>query len=89
MTTDRHSKNEIESDSTDHTSATKRVLVVCQDCGSPYTARYIADGSMQLVGSENCQSCGGTDFRELTAEEVVGKPADDDADPEQEPPSPR
>ncbi|GAB7020419.1 hypothetical protein [Halostagnicola bangensis] len=89
MTTEHHpeTETETETDGTDHTSPTKRVLAVCRDCGRPSTAKYIADGSMQVVGTVGCPNCGGTDLRELSAEEVVGGTADEDAEPEQETPS--
>ncbi|MFC4440450.1 MULTISPECIES: hypothetical protein [Natrialbaceae] len=70
MTTER--QPETETNSTDHTSAMKRVLAACRDCKKPYTAKYIADGNMQIVGSrKGCPNCGGTDFQELSADGFV------------------
>lgn len=43
------------------TTATERVLVVCQVCGKPYAARWVDGDPIVSTDSGSC-SCGGSRF---------------------------
>lgn len=50
-----------------------KVLVSCVDCDSVYTAREWPDGTVKLIGQEDC-SCGSSEFAVIDDT--------DDSDPE-------
>lgn len=37
-------------------------IVACVDCGTPYSAKYMDDGSIVVPTGDNCCSCGAEEF---------------------------
>ncbi|SDJ81253.1 hypothetical protein SAMN04515672_1496 [Natronorubrum texcoconense] len=44
-----------------HKDDVTRVLAACEDCGSVYAAREWPDGTIRLIGQQDC-SCGASTF---------------------------
>lgn len=51
----------------------RRGIAICEECGSSYAARVWPDGTLKLIGREDC-SCGSSAFR------IVDDTASDESD---------
>lgn len=49
------------------------VLLVCEDCGTPYAGQSDREGALRVQGGPDCRRCGGANLREITSEEVSGE----------------
>lgn len=48
------------------------VLLVCVDCGTPYSGQSDEEGTLRVEGGPGCLRCGGTNLRQITPEEISG-----------------
>lgn len=51
---------------------TRKLLALCENCGTPYAGFVDADGEILVEGGPACGNCGGTSIRELSKDEVGG-----------------
>lgn len=45
-----------------HSESGERLILICEDCGSPYIGRVTSTGIVP-AGVTECTDCGGTDLR--------------------------
>lgn len=55
----------------------RRVLIVCEDCGTPYPGVADDEETLQVQGRPDCPDCGGANLRELPSDEIRSKCTDD------------
>lgn len=49
------------------------VLLVCEDCGTPYSGQSDGEGTLRVQGGPDCPRCGEANLREVTSEEISGE----------------
>lgn len=49
------------------------VLLVCEDCGTPYAGQSDGEGALRVQGGPDCPRCEGANLREVTSEDISRK----------------